>query len=272
MIWKTIGKVFSKDIPRLVTKDIPRLVTKDIPRIVTKDIPRIVTKDIPGLAKPETYAPELPGLRAEAAKLDAAIAENRQKFLALKPQLAEVRRQYEALSEDFNKQHGKNAAEKRFQNLKYDTWNAADGAVGKTMQDVESVLRGALGFISFDLGNAFWAPGEAKKERDFLRQRLQKLRPLDKNLKAANREIQDAIQAFQQAIDELRKDYAQQSIEQISDQRNQAKLQQAAADADLSTARRMLAAGASLEEVRFITNLDLVAIQALQPSQSAASE
>ncbi|MCK9609012.1 MAG: hypothetical protein M0R33_21455 [Methylomonas sp.] len=272
MIWKTIGKIFSKDIPRLVTKDIPKLVTKDIPRIVTKDIPRIVTKDIPGLAKPETYAPELPGLRAEAAKLDAAIAEGRQKFLALKPRLAEVRQQYEALSEDFDKQHGKNAAEKRFPNLKYATWNAADGAVGKTMQDVENVLRGALGFISFDLGNAFWAPAEAKKERDFLRQRLRKSRPLDSKLRAANQEIQDAIQTFQQAIAELRKDCPQQSIAQIRAQRNQANLQQAAANADISTARRMLAAGASPEEVRFITNLDLAAIQALHSSQSVTSE
>lgn len=272
MIWKTIGKVFSQDIPRLVTKDIPRVVTKDIPRIVTKDIPRIVTKDIPGLAKPETYEPELPGLRAEAAKLDLAIAENRQTFLALKPQLAEVRQQYETLSEDFNKQHGKNAAEKRFPSLKFDTWNAADGAVDKTVKDVESVLRGALGFISFDLSNAFWAPGEAKKERDFLKQRLSKLRPLDNNLKAANREIREAISTFQQVIAELQADHAQQSIEQISEQRNRANLQQAAAEADLSTARRMLAAGASPEEVQFVTNLDLAAIQALLPPQSAASE
>lgn len=255
MVWKTIGKFFSKDIPRIVTKDIPR--------VITKDIPRIVTKDIPGLAKPETYAPDLPALRAETTKLDAAISESRKQFLTLKPELAAVREQYEAISEDFDNQHGRNAAEKRFPNLKYDTWNTADGAVDKTLKDVENVLRGALGFISFDLSNAFWAPSEAKKERDFLKQRLKKLRPLDKNLRLANQEIQSAIQTFEQAINELQAEFQQLSSEKITAQRNQARLQQAGSAAELETARRMQAAGASPEEIQFITNLDLATIQTL---------
>lgn len=263
MVWKTITNIFTKDIPRIVTKDIPKVVTKDIPRIVTKDIPRIVTKDIPGLAKPETYAPELPGLRAKATKLDATIAKSRQTFLSLKSELASVRQQYEAVSEDFNKQYGKNAAEKCFPSLKYATWNDADSAVDKTLKDVENVLRGALEFISFDLSNAFWAPSEARKERDFLQQRLKKLGGLEQNLQLANQEIQAAIQTFQQAISELQANFQQQSIEQINQQRNQANLQQAATDAELITAQRMLAAGASPEEIQFITNLDLATIQAL---------
>ena len=255
MFWKRLTQVF--------TRDIPRIITKDIPKVITKDIPRIITKDIPALTKRESYIPEIKGLRKKVEQLETEIAENRKIFLKLKPQLASTRQTYQSLSENFDQQQGKQSAKKRFPHLKYESWDDTDTAVQKTLKDVESVLRGTLGFITLDLSEALWAPSEAKKEQDFLKQRVKSMTDLNLKIKTANAEITDAINAFKQAITQLQSEYSNKPLDKISELRNQENMQTAILNADMLTAKRMLAAGSSIEEIKFITNLDTDTINKL---------
>ncbi|MCB1923750.1 MAG: hypothetical protein KDJ27_08390 [Gammaproteobacteria bacterium] len=267
VVTKDIPRIVTKDIPKIVTKDIPKVVTKDIPKVVTKDIPRIVTQDIPNafgsVGKRETYAPELRRLREQVEGAETTLKQNRDGFFARKAEYAEQRKRYQRLSEDYARRFSDATAAQKVAYVPDKAWDDPSAGENETWRHVEKSFRHIVGFVTLGLGEAAWAAPEAKKEKAFLRKRLATLAGINLKLSQATHQLATAIAEMQDACERIRVELGAEDASDAGEALNARNLAAGVDEGKREVARAMLAAGASVEDVGMITELDPGEVQAL---------
>jgi len=241
---------------------------KDVGKFFSKEVPKFFNETIPSVGKPETYRPSLIGLRADKQKLEARLAESREKFFLGKVQLAAKTARYRALSEDYKRRFGEGAASTKIRVIKDEQWDAPATGAEKVLKDVDASVRTVFSSATLGIGEVFWAPAaavRAKQEKEFLEKHNRGLHAVVKRVTAASKKIAAACDVLDKSIEEL--SVADASVAELAAERNESAYASVQSDEVASMASAMLSDGATVEQVELLTGLS-----AQQVSQLAAAE
>lgn len=242
---------------------------KDVGKFFSKEVPKFFNETIPSVGKAETYRPSLVPLRANRKKLEAQLASARTSFFEHKAQLAEQTARYRAMSEDYKRRFGEDAANTKIRVIKDEQWDAPANDAAKVLKDVDTSVRTVVSSATLGLGDVFWAPAvavRAKQEKEFLEKHNAGVHKVIKTVQAAVRKITAACQELDASIEALNAQDA--TVAELANERNEAAVNTARSDAVSSMAKKMLADGASVEQVELLTGLTAAQVAQL----SAASD
>lgn len=257
--WKDLEKVVTKNIPRVVTKDIPNVVTKEIPKAIPEPVKKLFRGDF---TKRMEHQGELIQLREDVEGLEARLSTQRDQFAQLQQDFITKRDAYVRLTEDFV-QPNDEAAEQALEPVADVDWDDPQNKTEKTLDDIQRPFRGVLDFVTFDLIEIAWAAGEARAEQEFLQKRKAALAAVAAKYATIISELNAAVTILDQGIQQVRDVFGDVANEKLIEIQNQQRHNQPLEAEQSAIASRMLANGATGEQVALVTGLDQQQIQQL---------
>lgn len=251
--------------------EIGTFFSKTIPNVVTKEIPKFVTETVPSVFERDTYAPDLPPLRAKVARMAKQAEADRERYFATVGRVKAKLNRYRMLSEDYSKArrggHGA-AIEVVFGPRDEETMLRELDGFEKTLNDIGQGARmvatvATLGLLELGLMHV-----DNANERKHLKEREAALGALLNRLGRAIGTLEREEAALDTAIASLETALTKAGLSESDAPASALREAEVAEAAKTDLAAKLLADGLSIEGVAAVTGLSPKIISGIAPDAS----